>query len=420
MTDPTPWAPPGGAPAEPAAAPFTPPGPQPVPPVAPPAPQQAAPFGAPPGSVPPPGGPGPQPWTPPPQQGWTPPPKPGLIPLRPLTLGPLLGASFQVMRRNPRPTFGLSLLLSGGVSVLALLISGVIIALAWQRVVTAAPGDADAILSGSLAISFIAMLIPAGVAFGAFAVLQGVISLEVARGTLGEKLRLRGLLRMARGRIGVLIGWAAILLGAVAAAFILIAIMMFGLGVAFGAGGVLFGGLLGFLVGAAMFVLGAWLFVKTSLVPSVLMMERLTLRAAIIRSWRLTDGYFWRTLGIQLLVAVIIGTATNIVTQPIALVGFLFIGLANPMDDLGAYLTGMAIVYLLTLIVSLIASAIGLIVQSAATALIYLDLRMRKEGLDVELVRFVEARQAGDASVPDPYLPRSGGYVPSPAGGPWS
>ncbi len=58
--------------------------------------------------------------------------------------------------------------------------------------------------------------------------------------------------------------------------------------------------------------------------------------------------------------------------------------------------------------------------QSSATALIYIDLRMRKEGLDVELVRFVEARQAGDASVPDPYLLRSGEHVPAAAGSPWS
>ncbi len=28
---------------------------------------------------------------------------------------------------------------------------------------------------------------------------------------------------------------------------------------------------------------------------------------------------------------------------------------------------------------------------------------MRKEGLDLELIRFVEARQVGDTSVPDPF-----------------
>ncbi len=125
------------------------------------------------------------------------------------------------------------------------------------------------------------------------------------------------------------------------------------------------------------------------------MMERLTLRAAIARSWRLTDRFFWRTFGIQLLVSVIVSTATNIVTQPIAFIGALVVGLGNPLNDIEAYTAaGVAVVYLATLVVALIASSIGLIVQSAAAALIYIDLRMRKEGLDVELVRFVEARQA--------------------------
>ena len=63
------------------------------------------------------------------------------------------------------------------------------------------------------------------------------------------------------------------------------------------------------------------------------------------------------------------------------------------------------------IIVTVIVSAIGLIVQSSAIALIYIDLRMRKEGLDLELARFVEARQAGNASVTDPYLPRTTGVA---------
>ncbi|MDQ1552650.1 MAG: hypothetical protein QOD50_2072, partial [Actinomycetota bacterium] len=33
--------------------------------------------------------------------------------------------------------------------------------------------------------------------------------------------------------------------------------------------------------------------------------------------------------------------------------------------------------------------------------------RIRKEGLDLALMRFVDARQAGNADVPDPYLPTS-------------
>ncbi|MCU1402338.1 MAG: integral rane protein, partial [Microbacteriaceae bacterium] len=47
--------------------------------------------------------------------------------------------------------------------------------------------------------------------------------------------------------------------------------------------------------------------------------------------------------------------------------------------------------------------SIGAVVQSATVARLYIDLRMRKEGLDLERARFVEARQAGATDLPDPY-----------------
>ena len=56
----------------------------------------------------------------------------------------------------------------------------------------------------------------------------------------------------------------------------------------------------------------------------------------------------------------------------------------------------------------LIVGAVASVVQSATTALIYIDLRMRKEGLDLELVQFVESAQSGRNIVPDPYQPGVG------------
>jgi hypothetical protein len=59
-------------------------------------------------------------------------------------------------------------------------------------------------------------------------------------------------------------------------------------------------------------------------------------------------------------------------------------------------------VNVISAIVGAIVGAIGSVVQSAAISLIYIDLRMRKEGLDLQLVRYVEARQTGQ-HLPDPY-----------------
>jgi membrane-anchored glycerophosphoryl diester phosphodiesterase (GDPDase) len=147
-------------------------------------------------------------------------------------------------------------------------------------------------------------------------------------------------------------------------------------------------------------------------VPIVIVIERLSIRAAIRRSWSLTIGYFWKTLGIQLLVAVIISAVSNIVSLPLSFILGLAGGLLNPQADEGVGIAVIVVAYILSIVVSVVVGAVSAVVQSATTALIYIDIRMRKEGLDLELARFVEARQAG-VPVPDPYLLRQA--APTPA-----
>jgi hypothetical protein len=137
------------------------------------------------------------------------------------------------------------------------------------------------------------------------------------------------------------------------------------------------------------------------------MLERLPLRAALARSWSLTTGYFWKTLGIQLLVVVILQTVTGIISVPLQLILGFASALFNPTGDQTALLIGIGVIYVLTIAVSIVFGAIAQVVQASTAALIYIDLRMRKEGLDLQLTQFVEARQAGDAGIADPYLVRA-------------
>jgi hypothetical protein len=151
------------------------------------------------------------------------------------------------------------------------------------------------------------------------------------------------------------------------------------------------------------------------------MLERLPLRAAVRRSWSLTIGYFWKTFGIQLLVIFIVQAVSSVIATPIAIIFIFASTLLNPNGDNSATITTLVIVGIVTAIASLVLGAIAAVLQAATPALIYIDLRMRKEGLDLELSRFVEARQAGDTSVPDPFLPRAAGETPQPAtASPWS
>ncbi len=389
MTDDRAWQAPGGTPPAPPPPSFASPGPVYGPPQDGPPQYGPLPPGQAPGAAP----------------GWTPPPKPGLIPLRPLDLGTLLGASFRTLRRNPRPTFGMALLVQGIVSVVTLLAVGLPVLASILRLDSAAPGDESAILAGTFGTAAISTLLAVCLGIVANAWLQGIIVLEVARATLGEKLTLRGLWGHAKGRMGALIGWSAIL------AAVLVVVLAVFIGIIWvmvatlGALGIGLGVLVGILGGLALLVLGIWIGTKLSLVPSVLMLERLSIRESVRRSWELTGGYFWKVFGIQLLVSVILSVASNIVTAPFSIVAPILVYFVDPNGTGSSWAIGMAlVVYVVQLIVTLVVAAIVAVIQTAANALIYLDLRMRKEGLDLALAKFVEARQAGATALADPYL----------------
>jgi membrane-anchored glycerophosphoryl diester phosphodiesterase (GDPDase) len=416
VTDDTSWSAPGAAPArkpEPPAPPVGPPAAPPPPPgySAPPPPGYPA-APPPPGypaAPPPPAsasasappaypqfGPGQQ--GAPVQAGWTPPPKPGLIPLRPLDLGTLLGAAFRVLRRNPRPTFGASLLIQGASTVLLLAVVGLVGWATLGRIDSSTSDDQGTIVAGSIGIIGLSSIIPVFLSIAASALLQGIIVIEVARGALGEKLTFRQLRRLAKGRIWAIIRWSLllVLLFALAAAVLAAIITVFV--VSLGAVGVAIGILLGLAFGIGCFVAFCWLGTKLSLVPSAIMLERLTVRQAIARSWRLTKGSFWRTFGILALVVVIVQVVQSIISLPLNFISPILTTLIDPngQNSPTALIVAGGIT-LLSLVVSLVFSAITAVIQTATTALLYLDLRMRREGLDLDLVRFVEERQARKA-----------------------
>ncbi|MCU1515120.1 MAG: hypothetical protein JWO10_2210, partial [Microbacteriaceae bacterium] len=239
----------------------------------------------------------------------------------------------------------------------------------------------------------------------ASALLQGIISMEVARATLGEKSTLRQLWRRARGRFGALIGWTLLLLLASAIVLAILVGIIVLLVTTLGVGGVIAGVLVGIFGFLGLLVLYAWIGTKVAFVPSVLMLERLPLRLAVARSWSLTRGYFWKVFGIQLLVSAIIGVVTQVVSIPLSFGAPLLVTLLNPNGQVTATTAIIPIAFaVLSVVISIVFGAITSVVSSATSALLYLDVRIRKEGLDLELIRFVEARQAGDASVADPYL----------------
>ncbi|WP_294177927.1 hypothetical protein [uncultured Schumannella sp.] len=346
--------------------------------------------------------------------GWAPPPKPGLVPLRPMTLGTILGTSFQVLRRNPKPTLGPALLISLATVLFTLFVTGGVTAWSIGRIESAqSDADADALLAGGVALGVVGIVLAMLLSIIGTAVLQGIIVAEVARATLGEKLTFRGLWAHLRGRVGALIGWAFLLSAALMIALIVVVVVVAGLSL-LGEVGIALGVLVAVLAVLGGAVLVAWLSTKFLFVPAALVLERRTLGAAVARSWTLIRGSFWRVFGIVLLVAVMLSIAGQVVTTPVSLLFGLGTTLIAPsgMDEAG-FIAITIVSYLVLFVVSAVVGAVTLVVQTATSSLLYLDLRFRTEGLDLELARAVEARQRGE-HLTDPYAARPPG---SPAFG---
>jgi hypothetical protein len=144
--------------------------------------------------------------------------------------------------------------------------------------------------------------------------------------------------------------------------------------------------ILGVLLGTAFFILpGIWLYVAWAFAMPVLLVEGLRGRKALRRSFELVQGRWWRTFGV-------------------IVVGFILAGIISTVVQ-GAFLIGIvvgadndALVLVLTTIAGIVGLAVSTPFQAALLTVLYFDLRVRKEGFDLELL----ANEIGGGAAPEP------------------
>ncbi|WP_375399305.1 hypothetical protein [uncultured Amnibacterium sp.] len=342
--------------------------------------------------------------------GWTPPPKPGLIPLHPLGFGTLLGTAFSAIRWNARalvaPAVVVSLLQSA-ISVLGLQTTLIGVA---SRFFDASDADRQAIVAGGVGQLLLASGAVLAVSTVFTALMQGLVVVVVARGALGQKPTIRAVLARVGRRFWRLLLYSLLESVALVVGFTVIAGLAALLGVAVG---VAAGQTAGVVLAIVLLVLGAlggivltvWIGVRIAVAPSVIVLERAGIVAAVRRSWRLTRGSFWRTFGLIALPRLIIQVVAGVISLPFQLLGSLLTTLVLPngaTGDTGALLQTSILAALPASAVTAIVAGIGLIAEVAAIALLYIDLRMRTDGLDIRLRTLVESGEVGEQ---DPYGP---------------
>ncbi len=344
-------------------------------------------------------------------QTWTPAPKKGIIPLHPLTFGMLLGKAFAALRHNPKVLFGFAVVIQLIVVIVTAGVMGVVLFSTFSRLETVPPSspDFEAVLAGTIAINIIAGLAVGLTSIAFTAMMQGVVAAEVGYAAIGVKATLGMLWRKMAPSFWRLAGFASLSVVAVFGFFAIIALIIGAL-VAGGLGGTaeLIGIiiLVSILIGLASIPLFVWLSTKLLLVPSILVLERARFRDAFVRSWRLTRGRFWVAFGVMFLIGAIMGLAMQVVSIPVGLLSSLLGSVIAPTGD---YDAGAVIAFVFTLvapqILLLVLQAITLVVQSTGSALVYLDCRMRYEGLDQTLISHVERRELGwtEDQLDDPF-----------------
>ncbi|MFJ4224681.1 glycerophosphoryl diester phosphodiesterase membrane domain-containing protein [Microbacterium sp. NPDC089695] len=354
-------------------------------------------------------------------QTWTPAPKKGIIPLHPLTFGMLLGRSFSALRHNPKVLFGFGVVIQLAVLILSTAVMAFVFATTFARLESLSPSspDFEAVFAGTIGMNLVAGIV-VGLASIAFtALMQGIVAAEIGNAALGVKASLGALWKKMIPAFWRLVGFASLFVAFVFGVMLILFLVVAG-AIAGGLGGSVeaISGLaiIVILLFLAMIPLVIWLSTKLLLVPSILVLERARFRAALVRSWRLTRGRFWVAFGVTILIGIIMGLAMQVVNLPVALLGTMLGSVVAPTGspDAGSILA-FVFALLAPQILLLVLQAITLVVQSSAGTLIYLDCRMRYEGLDQALISHVERRDLGwtEEQLGDPFVVDPGRAVTS-------
>lgn len=314
-------------------------------------------------------------------------PKPGIIPLRPLSIGEIISGAFESLRANPRAMFLPSLIVLTATGALSAVLNYLGASFLLSRVDDLL-NSSDVRISGILPVfmgSFASQMVGALLTALATTILTGLLIVAVSRSVLGRIATPGEVWERTRGRILPLIGQTLLitLITVIADAIIVVIGVVLIVIIAAsvtgpdpGAGAIVITLLAALALIVIVFIAAAFLVVRLSLAPAALMLENTGVVEGIGRSWALTRGSFWRVLGILVLAGLITGLVTGTLSFGLGMVlGVISVGLPAAQPLVSA----------VTVLLTSVLSALVLPFTAAVTALTYIDLRMRTEGLDVEL-----------------------------------
>lgn len=313
----------------------------------------------------------------------------GVVPLRPLQAGEILDGAITAMRAHPGVMLGLS-------ALVVTLGQAVAIPLDYLYLhFLAGLVDDNTTLGSGTGINDLAMLRPS-VLLNALIVslLVGLLTTAVSRAVLGRPVTLGEVWTLTRPRLPRLVGLSllifAVLLGILALGT-LPGLLLAVAGSPFAALVLLLG-----IGGAVTLAVNRW--VAWSLAGAALVLEDQPVRRSLKRSSTLVKGGWWRVLGVSLLALLV----SEMIAVVLSVVEQVVVGSnLSPVSDNGdGTFAGHHVSLLYVFLGALFSAGIQSVVSPFAAsvmALQYVDRRMRREGLDIQMA--MNARTPRDSSV---------------------
>lgn len=321
-------------------------------------------------------------WGAPQPSGWDQPPvaRPGIIPLHPLSIREIFDGAGSTIRIHWRTVLSISIAVAVVIQLCSILI---------QHFFLPAPTEIDRTASSSeqlrqslesLRTSMVELGPVSAISLIGTIFTTAVLTIVVSRSVLGRPVTLPEAWGEAKPQLARLVG-LSLLLPLVYAAVVTIGILP----------GLLTGGTAGVgltaLGGLAALVVMIWLWVRLSLAGPALMLERQGIPAAIRRSAKLVRGVWWRIFGIMLLTVLLTLIVSMIISVPFNTIAFaadgkslsdLFSG--NPPEFGWTYL-------IISGVGAVITTGLTYPFSAGVTVLLYVDQRIRREALDIDLAR---------------------------------
>ncbi|KRB76854.1 hypothetical protein ASE01_08770 [Nocardioides sp. Root190] len=306
--------------------------------------------------------------------------KPGAFPLRPLNLGAIYDGAFRIIRFNPKATVGAAVLVTAVAMVIPVLLTTVLTFTVGLGVSSSGDIDTDAStaeLVGALA-AYGSLLLSVLLSQVGVVLVTGMIAHVTRAAAVGRRLDLRQAWDATRGQRWRLIG-LTVVINLMFLVLITVYVLLWVVVVVVSPSALLVVGWA--LVTVPAFIcLCCWMWIRLYYLPvPALMLEGTTVFGAIGRGWTLTSQQFWRTFGIGLLTVVMGQIAGGTLAAPVTI---------------GGQVGGLAFPEYAALVL-VVTQAAALVIQNAFIApflasvasIQYVDLRIRKEALDVELMR---------------------------------